>query len=326
MYSLAVIAGPTAVGKSAVAVEVAALIGGEIISADSAQVYRGMDIGTAKVTREEMYASDGQFIPHHLLSILPPDARFSVADFRERVDKLIPEIAARGKIPMLVGGTGLYIEGVIDPYQFSPLAFDADLRQKLTDEARRLGKAYLHRQLAEVDPVSASKIHPNDLKRVIRALEVYYLTGVPISQAGQRSPGRGESRYRLCYVGLTADRDYLYRRINQRVDAMMAQGFVEEVKALLHQGYSPELPALQSLGYRQIIGYLQGKYDLATAVNLIKRDTRRFAKRQLTWFRRDPRIIWFNVQHYADKNALAAEIAAVISRSITSNVELGISN
>ncbi|HHW06507.1 MAG TPA: tRNA (adenosine(37)-N6)-dimethylallyltransferase MiaA [Clostridia bacterium] len=326
MYNLAIIAGPTAVGKSAVAVEVAALIGGEIISADSAQVYRGMDIGTAKITHEEMFAANGEFIPHHLLSFLPPDARFSVADFRDRVDALIPGIAARGKIPILVGGTGLYIEGVIDPYKFSPLAFDAELRQKLMEESKRRGKDYLHRQLAQVDPAAAAKIHPNDLKRVIRALEVYSLTGVPISEAGQRAPGRAESRYHLCYIGLTAERTYLYERINQRVDKMMEEGFLEEVKALLDQGYSPDLPALQSLGYRQMIGYLRGEYDLETAVNLIKRDTRRFAKRQLTWFKRDPRIIWFNVQHFPDKSALAAEIAQVISRSIANNVELGISN
>lgn len=326
MDSVAIIAGPTAIGKSAVAVEVAALLGAEIISADSVQVYQGMDIGTAKITPQEMFASNGKFIPHHLLSFLPPDARFSVADFRNQVEKLIPEIVSRGKLPMLVGGTGLYIEGAIDPYRFSPLEIDEDLRCRLREEARQRGKEYLHQKLAQVDPVSADKIHPNDLKRVIRALEVYYQTGIPISRSGQRAPGKYKSNYRLCYIGLEADREYIYQRINQRVDEMIAQGLIAEVENLLAKGYSPDLPSLQSLGYRQIICYLRGEYDLETAVHLIKRDTRRFAKRQLTWFKRDPRIIWFNVQHYQDKISLAAEIADVISRSIDDDVELGINS
>lgn len=326
MDSIAIIAGPTAIGKSAVAVEVAALVDGEIVSADSVQVYQGMNIGTAKITHQEMFASNGKFIPHHMLSFLPPDSRFSVADYKNQVEKLIPDIVSRNKLPMLVGGSGLYIEGVIDPYKFSPLAINEDLRNRLKEEARERGKEYLHQKLAQVDPVSADKIHPNDLKRVIRALEVYYQTGVPISQSGQRAPGKSKSNYHLCYIGLEADREYIYQRINQRVDDMIARGFITEVKNLLAKGYSPDLPSLQSLGYRQMIGYLQGEYDLETAVHLIKRDTRRFAKRQLTWFKRDPRIIWFNVQHYQDKKSLAAEIAGVISRSIEGDVELGINS
>lgn len=326
MYSLAIITGPTAIGKSAVAVEVASLVDAEIISVDSVQVYQGMDIGTAKITHQEMFASNGKYIPHHLLSFLPPDARFSVADYKQKAERLIPEIVARGKLPMLVGGTGLYIEGVIDPYHFTPLEVNEDLRNQLKEEARQRGKEHLHQKLAQVDPVSAGKIHPNDLKRVIRALEVYYQTGVPISQSGQRAPGKAKSNYRLCYIGLEAEREYIYQRINKRVDEMIAQGFITEVQELLAKGYSPDLPSLQSLGYRHMVGYLQGEYDLETAVHLIKRDTRRFAKRQLTWFKKDPRIIWFNVQHYQDKKELAVEIAGVISRSIEGDVELGINS
>lgn len=316
MYRLVIIAGPTAVGKTAVSVETAALIGGEIISADSVQVYQGMDIGTAKIRPREMYASNGEFVPHHLLSILTPDQRFSVADFKGRVEKLIPEIAARGKIPMLVGGSGLYIEAVIDPYRFTPLKVDEELRQRLRQEAAEKGTLHLHEKLSQVDPVSANKIHPNDLKRVIRALEVYYQTGVPISAAGQRAPGREQSKYRLCYLGLEAERDYLYDRINQRVDQMIAEGLIEETKALLAQGYHPDMPAMNSLGYRHMINYLQGVWSLAEAVELLKRDTRRFAKRQLTWFKRDQRIKWYNVQEFPDKKRLASEFASIISRSI----------
>jgi tRNA dimethylallyltransferase len=323
MHKLVIIAGPTAIGKSAVAVETAALIGGEIISADSVQVYQGMDIGTAKIRPQEMYASNGEHIPHHLLSILPPDGKFSVADFKNRVEELIPQIAAKGKIPMLVGGTGLYIEAVIDPYRFTPVAVDEKLRQRLREEARQYGNEYLHRKLAQVDPVSAHKIHPNDLKRVVRALEVYYQTGVPISAAGQRAPGRKGGNYRLCYLGMEAEREYLYDRINRRVDEMIADGLIEETKALLEKGYHPELPSLQSLGYRHIVNYLQGNWSLADTVEWLKRDTRRFAKRQLTWFKRDERVKWYDIQTFPDKTLLAAEFAGVISRSIGDDVELG---
>lgn len=323
MHKLVIITGPTAIGKSEVAVETAALIGGEIISADSAQVYQGMDIGTAKIKPHEMYASNGEYIPHHLLSILPPDSKFSVAEFKSLAEELIPKIAARGKIPMLVGGTGLYIEAVIDPYNFTPLPVDEELRHRLWDEAHEKGKIYLHNKLAQVDPVSAGKIHPNDVKRVVRALEVYYQTGAPISAAGKRAPGRKGDKYRLCYLGMEAERDYIYDRINRRVDLMIEKGLIEETKALLDKGYDPELPALQSLGYRHVINYLRGSWTLAETIEYLKRDTRRFAKRQLTWFKRDERIKWYNIQEFADKTLLAAEFAGVISRSIGGNVELG---
>lgn len=322
MHKLVVIAGPTAVGKSAIAVEVASLIGGEIISADSVQVYKGMDIGSAKVQSREMHASNGRFIPHHLLSILSPDSRFSVAEFRTKAQGLIPEIIQRNKVPILVGGSGLYIEAVIDPYQFTYLPVDDVLRANLRREAQEKGKEHLHQRLMEADPPSAKRIHPNDLKRVIRALEVFYQTGTPISQAGRRSPNREKSKYNLCYIGLEADRDYLYNCINQRVERMIANGLVKEVQGLLEAGFSPGLPALQSLGYRQIVGFLLGLYELSEAVDFLKRDTRRYAKRQLTWFKKDTRIQWYNIQNYSDHKQLAIEIAQVLSRSLGCNVEL----
>lgn len=312
VHRLILIAGPTAIGKSAVAIEVASLIRGEIISADSVQVYKGMDIGSGKITADESRASNGRVIRHHLLSILSPDEEFSVALFKKEAEKLIPEIIGRGNVPILVGGTGLYIEAIIDPYKFPQIAGDEELRAKLNKQAITMGKNYLHNKLLEVDPISADKIHPNDLKRVIRALEVFYLTGVPISAAGSRSPGNKIDRYNLTYLGLEADRGYIYERINQRVDRMLKQGLVEEVARLLAEGFDPKLSALQSLGYRQIIGYLHGDLSLEIAIDSIKRDTRRYAKRQLTWFKRDRRIIWYNVQRYRNKIELAWEIAKQI--------------
>lgn len=317
MNKLAIIAGPTAVGKSEVGVEVAALLKGEIISADSIQVYRKMDTGTAKLDKRDMIAEGGQFIPHHLVNVVFPDESFSVADFKREVETLIPRIIQRGKLPILVGGTGLYIESVIDPYEFTPLPVDEGLRKGLRKEAQVKGHVYLHSRLREVDPVSAEKLHPNDLRRVIRALEVYCQTGVPISNYSfRRKKEKYPPKYLLSYIGLRCDRSSLYQRINQRVDRMIEKGLVQEVKGLLDEGYSADLISLQGLGYKQIIGYLQGHYDLEEAVRLIKRDTRHYAKRQLTWFRRDQRIKWFDVLDYASKKELAQEIAAEIGRTI----------
>ncbi|NPV26037.1 MAG: tRNA (adenosine(37)-N6)-dimethylallyltransferase MiaA [Firmicutes bacterium] len=313
--ALAVIVGPTAVGKSAVAVEVAERVNGEIISSDSMQVYRGMDIGTAKIKPVEMRG-----IPHHLLDIRDPDEEFSVADFQTLVRRLISEINARGRLPILVGGTGLYVRSVIDQYEFGPSTPEPAIRQRLRALAEKEGPLTLHRQLAKVDPLAAQKIHPHDLRRTIRALEVFELTGQSIS-ATQYAAGRWESLYELAMVGLIMDRTKLYQRINERVETMLAEGLVDEVRRLLDQGYTAEHKALQGLGYKEIIGYLNGNYDLVTAVELIKRNTRRFAKRQLTWFRRDPRIVWFDVESFASLQDLADEITAMICRTIRISVE-----
>ncbi len=291
--ALVVIVGPTAVGKTEIAVDLAKCTDGEIISGDSVQVFRKLNIGSAKVTTQEQ-----QGVPHHMIDILNPDEEFSVAMFQHRVKKLIIDINTRGKLPLLVGGTGLYIRSVLDPYKFPDMAADQALRDNFWQIARTQGKEELHRMLAQVDPVSAARLHCNDVTRVVRALEVFQVTGRPFAEfqhSVSRQPGLEESPFRLNYFGLTAPREEIYKRINQRVDRMMDQGLVQEVRGLLRQGYCPSLPALQTIGYRHVIQYLRGHTNLEETLRLLKRDTRHFAKRQLTWFRRDSRITWFDV-------------------------------
>ncbi|SHE40468.1 tRNA dimethylallyltransferase [Desulforamulus putei DSM 12395] len=308
---LVVIVGPTASGKTDVAIELAKMVKGEVISADSMLVYRGMDIGTAKPTPAEM-----QGIPHHLIDIVDPDEEFSVAMFQTAAEKLIVEITDRGNLPLLVGGTGLYVRSVIDHYDFTPAPRDQKLRERLKQQAATLGNEEMHRRLAAVDPASAARLHPNDIRRVIRALEVYYQTGKPISEY-QYTQTNTAPKYRLKMFGLTMDRQLLYRRIEQRVDLMLQRGLVEEVRQLM-QRYDTWGTALQGLGYKEIIAYLKGECTLAEAVEILKRNTRRFAKRQLTWFRADKRIHWLNMQDYSDKNAVAREIAKQIAGELVS--------
>ena len=252
------------------------------------QVYRYMDIGTAKIT-----AAETKGVPHHLLDIKDPGEPFSVAEFQSLARAKIAEINAKGKLPfwwaepVSISRRSLmptiYGTGEIEPY-----------RQKLWQLAAEQGTEHLYARLRQVDPEAALKIHPHDQKRIIRALEYFHLTGQPISS---KTKARYHSPYRLVMIGLTIPRELLYRRIEQRVDAMIANGLLEEVKFLIAQGYSPQLPALQGLGYRQLVDYLNGKDELAEAINQIKKETRRFAKRQLTWFKRDPRIHWFNLEN-----------------------------
>jgi len=284
-----VLVGPTAVGKTQASIALAKKCGGEIVSADSMLVYRRMDIGTAKPTMLER-----QGVPHHLIDIIDPDEPFSVADYQRVAFTAIDAILARGNTPILVGGTGLYVQAVTDRYDFSPSSTDWNLRRQLEEEARLCGNAHLHDRLAVVDPVTAARLHANDRRRVIRALEVYLQSGVPLSESGKKQD-EADSPYCFQLFGLTMERELLYRRIEQRVDKMLEDGLLAEVERLLTAGFSPELFSLQSLGYKQLIAYLRGDYALATAVELIKRDTRRFAKRQMTWFRRDRRIDWYNL-------------------------------
>lgn len=304
---LLVILGPTATGKTALSLALAEQIGErlEIISADSAMVYRHLDIGTAKPSREEQ-----QGIPHHLIDIIDPDEKFSVADFQSAAAKAAEEIHARGRLPVVVGGTGFYIRSLVDSFEFPPMEPDWNLRRRLEAEAEAEGRPVLHRKLKEVDPVSARRLHPNDMHRVIRALEVYTLTGRPLSSYGGvsspepdpgTSPGEGpgkdagERPFRDLKLGLTTDRDLLYERINHRVDEQIKRGFVGETQRVLDMGYAPDCPGLQVLGYRQITAHLQGELDLDEAVRIIKRDTRHFARRQFTWFRREPRVHWLKM-------------------------------
>ncbi|HPU35332.1 MAG TPA: tRNA (adenosine(37)-N6)-dimethylallyltransferase MiaA [Bacillota bacterium] len=299
---LVVITGPTATGKSEVGVMVAEKLGGQIISADSAQVYRGMDIGTAKPTPAER-----QGITHHLIDIVDPDQEYSAALFQEQARTIISDLTRRKILPVMVGGTGLYIRAVIDPFNFSNTKGDPLLRKRLLKEATLHGPEALHGKLSEVDPVAASRLHPRDLRRVIRALEVYYLTGETISSHQSRDE-TGKPLYNLFMFGLTMARDKLYKRIEERVDKMIAAGLIDEVRRLLEKGYSPELSSMRSLGYKEIIKYLSGELTLEQAVEILKRNTRRFAKRQLTWFRRDQRIKWLDLDKLGGLNIAAQKI------------------
>ncbi len=289
MAVLLVIAGPTAVGKSEVAMAVARRLNGEIVSADSVQVYRYLDIGTAKPTPAERAA-----VPHHLIDLVDPDEEYTVADFQHDARLAIAAVRERGRLPVLVGGSGLYIRAVVRNYAFAPTGPDDTLRRKLRREAELHGAEALYRRLAEADPVTAKKIHPNDLRRVIRALEVCLQGAKPLSQQAAATPGPDPGE-KLFMFGLTMPRDLLYRRIGERVDRMVENGLVQEVQSLLDRGYSRKSKAMMSLGYRRIADSLCGDLTLEEAVELIKRDTRRFAKRQLTWFKRDEDIRWLDV-------------------------------
>lgn len=307
---LIVIVGPTACGKTALAIKVAQAFNGEVVSGDSMQVYRRMDIGTAKVTADE-----AQGVPHWLIDIREPSDSFSVADFRREAMSCIDHIIIRGRQPIVCGGTGLYISSLLDEYHFSAAAgADAGFRKELHHELERDGSLALHERLRQVDPAAAQRIHPNDSHRLIRALEVWHSEGVPLSSLWSR-PGTA-SPYRPLLIGLTGEREALYQRIERRVDDMLQQGLADEVGALLREGLDRDNVSMQGLGYRQLAAYLQGEITYEEAVSLLKRDTRRFAKRQLTWFKRDERITWFNVDHYPDKSELLREVLAVIGRRL----------
>ncbi|HLN64734.1 MAG TPA: tRNA (adenosine(37)-N6)-dimethylallyltransferase MiaA [Symbiobacteriaceae bacterium] len=301
---LLVLVGPTAVGKTAISVAVAKKIGAEIISGDSMQVYRGMDVGTAKITPAEM-----QGVPHHLIDTCDPADPFSAAEFQARVDELIRAIHGRGNLPFLVGGTGLYVRSVVQAYTFAEQETDEELREALAQEEAEHGPGYLHGRLAAVDPAAAAKLHPNDLRRIIRALEVYQTTGQRISET--QTAGEAEPRYDDLMVGLTMERDLLYSRIDQRVDQMLAAGWEAEVRHLL-QRYSPHLPAMEAIGYRELVWYLRGVLTRPEMAELIKRNTRRFAKRQFTWFRRDERIRWFDVTQPPARIQVVEEITKLV--------------
>lgn len=286
---LLAIVGPTATGKTEVGIGLAEALNGEIVSADSMQVYRGMDIGTAKPTAEERAR-----VSHHLIDIVDPDQPFSVADYQARADAALADIWGRDRQPILVGGSGLYIRAVLEEMDFSLVPPDPDFRRRLLEEARSKGARALHEWLAEVDPGAAARIHHNDQKRIIRALEVAESSGgigSPSSKVDrQRSP-----RYNSTQFGLTLEREELYRRIEARVDRMIAGGLVEEVRGLLERGCDEDLVSMKGLGYAQIAAYVGGQISLEEAVSRLKRDTRRFAKRQMTWFRADPQIEWTDV-------------------------------
>jgi len=280
-----VIAGPTASGKSALALELARRLDGEIVNADSLQVYRGMDIGTAKPSIEERAG-----IPHHLIDIADPDQPFSAADFAGAADAAIRDIDSRGKRAIVVGGTGLYIRALLKGLVDSPGGAD-EFRQALHEEAGRLGNEALLERLRQVDPELAGRTHPNNLVRIIRALEVHHLTGIPLSRY-QEEHGFSGQRYQVLQIGIRVERPLLYERIDERVSRMLGQGLLQEVKRLLDAGYDREYKAMRAIGYKEMAAYLAGECSLDEAIRLIKRDSRHYAKRQLTWFNADKDILW----------------------------------
>lgn len=289
---LIILTGPTAVGKTKASIGLAKAVDGEIISADSMQVYRHMDIGSAKIKPEEM-----EGIPHHLIDVLEPDDEFHVVKFQQLAKKAMREIWERGHIPIVTGGTGFYIQALLYDIDFDENEKEDACRKELEAYAREHGAEALHEKLALVDPASAEMIHPNNIKRVIRALEFYEQTGKRISEYNETQRQR-ESPYAFAYFVLTDDRAHLYERINRRVDQMIEEGLVNEVQALKDKGYTKQLVSMQGLGYKEILDYLDGNCTLEEAIYTIKRDTRHFAKRQLTWFKRERDVIWINKQSF----------------------------
>ena len=289
---MVILTGPTAVGKTALSIELAKKINGSIISADSMQVYRHMDIGSAKVMPDEM---DG--VRHYLIDEFDPDEEFHVVKFVERAKEHLEEIYAEGKIPIIAGGTGFYIQALLYNIDFTEQECDEAYRTGLEQLATEKGAGYLHDMLREVDPASADAIHANNIKRVIRALEFYHLSGKRISEHNEKEREKN-SPYNFAYFVLTDDRAHLYQNIDKRVDLMIEQGLVGEVQKLKDMGFHRDMVSMQGLGYKEILDYLDGKTTLEEAVYIIKRETRHFAKRQLTWFRRERDVIWFDKQTY----------------------------
>ena len=297
---LIVLTGPTAVGKTKLSINLAKAVNGEIVSADSMQVYKYMDIGSAKIMPDEM-----QGVPHHLVDVLMPEEEFHVARFQAMAKEAMKGIYERGRVPILVGGTGFYIQAVVRDIDFTETDTDMQYRRELEDYAKEHSPQALHEKLREVDPAAADEIHANNVKRTVRALEFFYQTGTRISEHNQEQKEK-ESPYRTRYFVLNDIRSRLYERIDRRVEQMLDMGLVEEVRMLQRRGLTKEMVSMQGLGYKEILDYLDGRCSLEEAVYTLKRDTRHFAKRQLTWFRREKDVIWVNKNEfdYDDKKIL----------------------
>ncbi len=306
---LVVLAGPTAVGKTRLSIGLAKALDGEIISADSMQVYRHMDIGSAKITKEEMGP-----VPHHLIDVLEPEEEFHVVRFQEMAKQALEGICSRGKVPLLVGGTGFYIQAVVRDIAFGEgNEKNGSYRRELEETAQKKPPLWLHEQLKEVDPKAAAQIHPNNRKRILRALEFYHDNQIPISEHNQEQKAR-TSPYTCAYFVLDDDREELYRRIEARVDQMMEEGLLEEVKRLKDRGCTREMVSMQGLGYRELLAFLEGESSLEEAVERIKVNTRHYAKRQLTWFRREPDKIWISREDFQGKEDSMLEYMLKICR------------
>lgn len=308
---LIILTGPTAVDKTKLSIELAKAIGGEIISADSMQIYKGMDIGSAKIKKEEM-----QGIPHYLIDVLMPDEEFHVVKFQQMAKEAMQEIYAKGKIPIVVGGTGFYIQALLYDIDFTENEGNHAYRQKLELLAQEKGTQFLHDMLRAVDVKAAEDIHANNVKRVIRALEFYEETGTKISEHNEKERAK-ESPYSFFYFVLNDDRTKLYERIDRRIDEMIEEGLVEEVRSLKERGFTRDMVSMQGLGYKEILDYLNGVTSLEEAIYILKRDTRHFAKRQITWFKRERDVIWVNKnEFYYDEEKILQFLTEKIKKGL----------
>lgn len=305
---IVILTGPTAVGKTALSIALAKKINGAVISADSMQVYQYMDIGSAKITKEEM-----QGIPHYLVDEFLPEEEFHVVKFQEYAKRYLKKIYADGQIPILVGGTGFYIQALLYDIDFTSQECDSNYRKQLEALAKEKGNSYLHDMLKERDAKAAEAIHPNNVKRVIRALEFYEKSGGALISEHNEKERAKESPYNFAYFVLNDERERLYERIDRRVELMLKQGLVDEVRRLRDMGYSRDMVSMQGLGYKEILRYLDGELTLEEAVYIIKRDTRHFAKRQLTWFKRERDVIWLNKNEFSyDENEILRTILEIL--------------
>ena len=308
MNKLAAIVGPTAVGKTRIAIEVAKRLNAEIISCDSMQIYRDLDIGTAKASPEEQNG-----IVHHLIDVVEPDEEYSVARFQEQAKSIIQELNQKQRLPLLVGGTGLYYQALVDDYTFYPLESHQKIRRQWNNIIKEEGLEYAYNYLQSIDPGYAAAISSNDQKRIVRAIEVYQLTGQPFSALQTKS----QYTYQLAVVGLYLEREQLYERINLRVEQMLDNGLIKEVTLLRDKGYNLNHNSMQALGYKQVFSYLEGFLSEEEMLDEIKRETRRYAKRQLTWFRKDPRIHWINPGEYSNDDLLLENISSYIEETLS---------
>ena len=301
---LLLLVGPTAVGKTEFSLALAERLQGDVVSADSRQIYRYMDIGTAKPTPEQRAR-----IQHHFIDVVDPDEYFSSGEYGRQSRKVIDSLFEKSSVPIVVGGSGLYIRALVDGF-FDPVVYDAEIRGGLQKKMNELGPNVLHDQLRKIDRESAVRIHPNDTQRILRALEVHEITGRPLSSFQKESKGEPPA-FDPIFIGLTLSRPNLYERIDRRVDTMMEKGLVDEVRKIAAMGYDRKLNSLQTVGYREVFSYLEGEIDRDEAVRLIKRNSRRYAKRQLTWFRRDQRVRWFDVKEGEGFDSITGRILEV---------------
>ena len=310
---LIVLVGPTAVGKTDISIKLAKKLNGEIISADSMQIYKYMDIGTAKVKEGEK-----QGIPHYLIDIVYPDEDFTVSNYKDLANEHIKDINSRSKLPIVVGGTGLYINSLVYKLSFTQVVPNTEFREVYNKIADEYGNAKIYEELKKIDPISANRININDRKRIIRALEIYHETGKPMSEYNKDFRKYNDD-YHIILIGLTMERNMLYERINVRVDNMIEEGLINEVEELMKIGYNRQLNSMQALGYKEIISYLYGEISLDEAIELIKRNSRKYAKRQLTWFRRDNRIKWIDTNSFSNKDEVVEYILKHVKEQIINN-------